>query len=618
VAALAVATVPVALPAAVASVLGAGLRRLRRSGAVACTPATADALGGVGVVVTEKAGTLTRNEMTVRELLVEDQVLEVTGDGYAPEGRILRDGDVADPARWDSLGIMLRIAALCTSSSLSHDDRGAWRVDGDPTEGALLALAAKGGAWRDDLAREHPLLAAFPLTVERRRMTALVTGRAGRPTALTKGDPDAVLALCLHQRTAAGVRPLSPADRERVLQRAEEMAGRFQRVVGLAYREDVPGLEPRTAERSLVWVGLAGLLDPPREGIAAAVADGFAAGVVPVIVTGDQREPAVALARGIGALRPGDEAICGEELDALTPEALSACVERYRVVARANAAHKLRIVRAWRARGRGVAMIGNEVNDAPALREADVGIWLGAGGSEIAAEEAALRMPDGGFAAAMTALADGRSVRAALSRAIAFLFAVAVAGTLVALAAALFGVPQALTPLRALWIALAAGAPPALALGAGRVPAGPVASLPARQQVLGREWSGLALVGGGATALVALATRLLLGRGALSAPEAGAITVAVSCLALVGLAFSCRRPGCARQESTLREDRWLFAAAALSLLLAVVVVQVPPAAGLLGIAPLGRREWLAVVLLAPLPLLAVEGGKAWLRGRERR
>jgi Ca2+-transporting ATPase len=617
---LALASVPVGLPAAIALALAAGVRGLRQGGARTLTPATAETLGGVSVIVTEKTGTLTRNEMTVRELFLEEETIEVTGSGYAPEGRILRRDVSVEPAQWETLEIALRIGALCSTAVLRAAGEGVWRIQGDPIEGALQTLAAKGGLWRDDLLRRHPLLAVYPFTLERRRMTVVAAGRGGRPTALMKGAPDVVLAHCLHHRTAAGVRPLSPADRERFLQRAEEMSGRALRVLGLAYREDAAGGDARSVERSLVWVGLVGMLDPPHEGVAEAVGACLAAGMEPVIVTGDRPEAALALAREIGALRPGDRAVSGEELDLMTPEALGACVERYRVCARANAEHKLRVVRAWKGRGRCTAVIGNGVIDAPALREADVGVALGRGGSDIAREEAAVAIEEGGFASLAAAVTRGTGVRENLARVTGFFLALAAGQTLVLLAATLTAHLQPLTPLRLIWLALVAGLLPAAALGAA-IPgegAQPQPRGDGRDPVLNREWSLLALAGGAGIAVAAgaafLAARVGEGGGV---ARAGTHVLAVMSLSPLGVSFGFRHRRQAFFAGLFPAGGRLVAAAALSALMTAAVIQVPQFGGLLGTVGLGRGEWLGVAGLSLLPLVAVEAGKAWLRARRR-
>ena len=277
------------------------------------------------------------------------------------------------------------------------------------------------------------------------------------------------------------------------------MAGRALRVLGLAYREDALGADSRTVERAMVWVGLVGMLDPPRPEVLAAIAECRAAGISPVIITGDHKLTALAVAREIGALRPGDEAISGEELDLLTPEALGACVERYRVYARVTAEHKLRIIRTWKRRGHLVAMTGDGINDAPALREADIGIAMGRGGTEVTREAAAIVIADDSFASIVAAVAEGRGIHENIRRFIAFLIAGNAAAALALLAAAVAGVPPPLVPIQLLWINLVLAALPALALGLepfdpGLMQEGPRSP---RERILGGRTAALAGSRGG-------------------------------------------------------------------------------------------------------------------------
>jgi Ca2+-transporting ATPase len=615
---LAVATIPEGLPAAVTMAMKAGVRRLARCKVLVRSLPAVETLGAISVVATDKTGTLTQNEMTVRELVLEGSPLEVTGTGYTPKGAILRERRPADPTQWESLGVALRICALCSSARLAQAE-GSWQVVGDPTEGALLTLAAKGGIWQDDARRAHPALAVFPFTAERRLMTVVVPARGGRPMALTKGAPDVVLARCLHHRTSAGVRPLSPADRERILAQGEEMAGRALRVLGLAYREDAAGKDGRAVERSMVWVGLVGMFDPPRPDVPAAFAACRAAGIIPVIITGDQKLTALALAREIGALRPGGEAISGEELDRLTPEALGACVERYRVYARVTAEHKLRIIRAWRRRGHLVAMNGDGLNDAPALKEADIGIAMGRTGTDVTREAAALVLADDSFASIVAAVAAARGIGENVRRFAAYLLSCSVGGALALAAGALAGLPLPLLPLQLLWVNILAAGPPALALAQERhdpavmrePPPGP------REGLLGKEGWVRLLVEGAAIAAAALAAFLLVWRGG-AGGEARARTAAFAVLAMATIAhaFGARR----RRRSLFLVNPLtnlrLFAAAGLSGLLLAAVVQIPLLGGVLGTVPLAREEWLRAAALALLPLPAAEIYKAWLRARE--
>ncbi len=618
---LIVAIVPVGLPLIATAVLAIGVRRLGRRGVLVSSLPAAETLGAITVIGTDKTGLLTRNEMAVRELLLEGETLEVTGTGYAPEGSILRDGQAADPGLWETLGLALRIGVLCSSTRLERRDGAAWRIVGDPTEGALLTLAAKGGVWRDELEGEHRVIAEFPFTPERRRMTVVVSGRGGRPLALTKGAPDIVLAHCLHQRTAAGVRPLSPSDRERILRQSEEMAGRALRVLGLSYREDARGADSRSVERVMVWVGLVGMLDPPRPEVLPAIAECRAAGISPVIITGDHKLTALAVAREIGALRPGDEAISGEELDQMSPEALGACVERYRVYARVTAEHRLRIIRTWKRRGHLVAMTGDGINDAPALREADIGIALGHSGTEVTREAAAIVIADDSFASIVAAVAEGRGIYENIRRFITYLLAGNAAAALLLLAAAVAGVPPPLVPIQLLWINLAIAALPALALGLEPydpelMKGGPRS--PRERLLVGTTTASLALegavLGGAAFAAFLIAWR----PGAADLSLARTHAFAVLAVALVAHAFGRRHPLRSVFSVGLLSNPWLPGAAALSVLLLAATVQVPLLGQIFATVPLVSGEWLRVAALGLLPLPIIEVLKAFLRRRDER
>jgi Ca2+-transporting ATPase len=414
------------------------------------------------------------------------------------------------------------------------------------------------------------------------------------------------------------VRPLSPTDRERILGHGEEMAGRALRVLGLAYREDAHGADSRTVERAMVWVGLVGMLDPPRPEVLTAIAECRAAGINPVIITGDHKLTALAVAREIGALRPGDEAISGEELDLLTPEALGACVERYRVYARVTAEHKLRVIRTWKRRGHLVAMTGDGLNDAPALMEADIGIAMGRGGTEVTREAAGMVIADDSFASIVAAVAEGRGIHENIRRLISFLIAGNAAAALTLLAAAIAGVPPPLVPIQLLWLNLVIAAPPALALGLEPfdprlMKEGPRSP---RERILGGGAAASLLVEGAVLGGAALAAFLLAWRGgAADLTHARTQAFAVLAIALVAHAFSCRHRTRSGFAVGLAANLWLAGAAALSGLLLAAAVQPPLVGGLFQTAPLVRGEWLRVAALGLLPLPVVEILKALGRSR---
>jgi Ca2+-transporting ATPase len=368
----------------------------------------------------------------------------------------------------------------------------------------------------------------------------------------------------------------------------------------------------------MVWVGLVGMLDPPRPEVLPAIAACQAAGISPVIITGDHKLTALAVAREIGALRPGDEAISGEELDQLSPEALGACIQRYRVYARVTAEHKLRIIRAWRRRGQLVAMTGDGINDAPALREADIGIALGRGVTEVTRAAAAVVIADDSLASIVAAVAEGRGISENIRRFIAFLLAGNTAAALVLLAAATAGVPSPLLPIQLLWINMVIAALPAFALGLK--PSAPELMKEGprspHERFLGGKAAGLLVLEGAVLGAAALAAFLIAWRnGAAYVSHARTEAFAVLALALVVHSFSRRDRMGSICSVRLLSNPWLPGAVAISGLMVAASVQIPLLGQVFGTVPLVRAEWLRVAVLALLPLPIVEILRAILRHR---
>ncbi len=465
--ALAVAAVPEALAAIVTGALAIGMRRMARDNALVRKMPAVETLGCTTVICTDKTGTLTRGEMTVRRLWTAAGELEVSGAGYAPEGGFLHpDGAPAEP---DAAARALLLAGLlCNDARLVRGGEG-FAIAGDPTEAALVVAAAKAGLDQDETRAARPRREELPFSSERKRMSTVHPAAEVGLEALCKGAPETVLDRCAAILDADGPRPLTTEDRARVLAANEAMAGAALRVLGLA-RKDLPQdflANEADLETGLTFLGLAGMMDPPRPEAAEAVAVCRRVHIRPVMITGDHALTARAVAREVGIYRDGDLALTGEELEKLDEAQLAAMVDRVSVYARVSPLDKLTIVRAWKRRGEVVAMTGDGVNDAPALKHADIGVAMGISGTEVAKEAADMVLLDDNFATIVKAVELGRQIYDNIKKYLAYLIQcnlteVAVIGGVV-LAMGPEYLP--LLPAAILYINLATDGLPALALG---------------------------------------------------------------------------------------------------------------------------------------------------------
>ncbi|MFN4060259.1 MAG: cation-translocating P-type ATPase [Paracoccus hibiscisoli] len=439
---LIVAAIPEGLPAVLTVTLAIGVQRMAGRHAIIRRLPSIETLGAVSVICSDKTGTLTRNEMVVTRIATARGDADVAGDGYTPEGTV---GGTDDPA-WPALG---RIAALCNTAQLRHD--GSWRVEGDPMEGALLALAGKLGApWQD---RPAPR-ATIPFDARYRYMAVL-----DQEMILAKGAPEALLARC---DRALGVD--GPLDRPAWEGRAEAIARQGMRVLALAHKpHDAATLDHGDLDGGLVLVGLVGLIDPPRPEAIAAVADCRRAGIAVKMITGDHAGTAAAIGRQIGLARP-DRVLTGADIDALDDDALIGAADRTDIFARTSPEHKLRLVMALQAPGAVVAMTGDGVNDAPALKRADAGIAMGRKGSQAAREASDLVLADDNFASIAEAVRQGRTVYDNLKKVIAFLLPVNGGESMSLIVAVLFGLILPITPLQILWVNMLSSVALAMAL----------------------------------------------------------------------------------------------------------------------------------------------------------
>lgn len=451
---VAVAAIPEGLPAVVTITLAIGVQRMAARNAIIRRLPAVESLGAVSVICSDKTGTLTRNEMIVRSVATPSGDYEVTGIGYEPRGAIRSGGREADPCAHPGLAGLVRAAILCNDASLRETEAG-WVVDGDPMEGALLALAIKAGE-DPSLARSRmPRIDAIPFDAAHRFMATLHRGN-GDPAGIiyVKGAPERVLAMCRCQRTGLGDAPLDPESWE---ERLQQLASQGQRLLALAAKSagaaDSP-LSVAETESGFVLLGVVGLIDPPREEAIAAVRDCLAAGIRVKMITGDHAATARAIAAQVG-LRNVTRVATGHDLDRLSEAELRPIAREVDIFARTSPEHKLRLVKALQAEGDVVAMTGDGVNDAPALKRADIGVAMGQKGTEAAKEAAAMVLADDNFASIAAAVREGRTVYDNLRKTIAWTLPTNGGESLTVIAAILFGFTLPMTPVQILWINMA-------------------------------------------------------------------------------------------------------------------------------------------------------------------
>ncbi|GMV35064.1 cation-translocating P-type ATPase [Chloroflexi bacterium CFX5] len=460
--ALAVAVVPEALPAVVTISLAIGVQKMVKRHALIRRLPAVETLGSTSVICSDKTGTLTKDEMTVRKLFAAGQVFDVSGSGYAPVGGFsINGGTKTEPS--DELKQMLAAAALASDATIMKDETGNeendWDIKGDPTEGALVVAAAKAGLKKEALDETYPRIQEIPFTSESKRMTTL--HKNGRGTvAHTKGAPEIILDNCDSLLTSGGVKKLDDSTRKQVMETAREFANQALRVLGVASKPDA-ALE--SAQVGMTFLGLAGMIDPPRPEAKEAIAICESAGIRPVMITGDHPLTAQAVARELGLLKNG-RVVTGAELDDISDEDFKREVETIDVYARVSPAHKLRVVTALQANQHIVAMTGDGVNDAPALKKADIGIAMGITGTDVTKEAAAMTLTDDNFASIVAAVEEGRGVFGNIKKYLMYLLSSNIGEIGLMAGSALLGLPLPLTAVQILYVNLATDGLPALAL----------------------------------------------------------------------------------------------------------------------------------------------------------
>ncbi len=453
---LAVAAIPEGLPAIMTITLAIGVQRMAQRHAVIRRLPAVETLGSVTVICSDKTGTLTRNEMTVQQVVCAGQRIDVDGAGYAPDGTLRLGGEVLEPARLagraPALAALVEVAALANDASL-HEQDGRWTLAGDPTEGALLTLAMKAGLNPAELKVERGRLDSIPFESEHRFMATLnACGDDGAAVAMVKGAPERVLGMCATEAGSGGDE--QPLDTARWHAEVEAQARAGRRVLALARRRLPPGtrdLDHGDVAEGLTLLGLVGIIDPPRDEAIRAVAQCRDAGIRVTMITGDHGVTASAIAAQLG-MGEGLKAVTGPELEAMDDAAMREAVRDVRVFARASPEHKLRLVRALKANGEIVAMTGDGVNDAPALKQADVGVAMGMKGTEAAKQAGAVVLADDNFASIAHAVEEGRTVYDNLKKTVTFLLPINGGESMALLVAVLAGVALPILPAQILWV----------------------------------------------------------------------------------------------------------------------------------------------------------------------
>ncbi len=611
---LAIAAVPEGLPAVATMTLALGMQRMAKMRALVRRLPAVETLGSTTVICTDKTGTLTKNEMTARVLVLDQRRVEITGAGYAPAGTFQVDGKQVDPRSDEHLALALRIGALCNDAKLEHED-GQDAVLGDPTEAALVVAAEKAGMNLADLGAEFPRVNEAPFDSTSKRMVTVHRTPQGQTLAYVKGSPGTLIALSSAQVRAAGTAPLTAEDRSAWEKANEKLAGAALRVLGLAYRELPEGYQEGDLAKELIFVGLVGMSDPLRDEAKTAIADCRAAGIRTVMITGDQPTTAAEIARQLGidhdlAGRPL-RIVHGRELTGLDAAGWGRAVAEAAVFARVSPEHKLQIVEALQEQGHVVAMTGDGVNDAPALKKADIGIAMGIKGTEVAKESADMVITDDNFASIVGAVEQGRIIYANILRFIHYLFSCNISEILTVFIALMIGWPLPLVALQILWLNLITDIFPAFALALEpsapdvmkRSPRDPKEPLLPLHFVALVVWQGLLL-----TAVTLLAFGIgMRWHGTTGDGLRQATTMAFMTLALAQVfhAFNAR----SQRRSAFNRlftNVWLWAAVAMCLILQAAAVYLPLLQRVLNTSPPSLSDWGVIAACSLLPLAGVE------------
>lgn len=605
--ALAVAVIPEALPAVVTISLALGVRRMVKRNALIRKLPAVETLGCVSVICSDKTGTLTKDEMTVRKLWVNNKLIDVTGSGYNPEGEFYVDGR-AFQHQEPHLQTLLRIGALCNDTELLyHKDEKRWDIKGDPTEGALTVVAAKGGIWQNEANEYYKRYNEIPFSSERKRMTTL-HATPYEKTAFSKGAPEVILKCCKYILEDGQERLLTEEDREKIHNTAEQMASQALRVIGLAYKkldraEDLP---IEMVEQDMVFAGLAGMIDPPRDEVKNSIMICEEAGIKPIMITGDHKITAAAIARELGMLKKEEEVITGIELDRLSQDEFEKNVEKIAVYARVSPLHKLRIVEAFQKKGRVVSMTGDGINDAPALKAADIGVAMGITGTDVSKEASDMVLTDDNFASIVSAVEEGRTIFANIRKCLVYLLTGNMGSVFGITAALLTGLPLPLFAVQILFINLLMDGAPAVALSVEPPERGVMKKppRPKKENIFDRHALTFIPLMGLWIAIWALGF-FIYTLNTHSLEKAMTMFFATIITLRLVNALNCRSPEISLFKMGFFTNKWLLIAMASSFLLMLSAIYIPFLQVAIRTVPLTATDWL-MIATAAVSVIAVD------------
>ncbi|HQP91889.1 MAG TPA: cation-translocating P-type ATPase, partial [Candidatus Omnitrophota bacterium] len=607
---LAVAAIPEGLPAVVTIALALGVQRMVRRHALIRKLPSVETLGCATVICSDKTGTLTRNEMTVKAIWAGKKLLEVTGIGYAPEGEIKHEGKKIGAGDSPELRKVLECSVLCNGAELLKQDK-IYKIVGDPTEGALLTAAAKAGLAKNALEEKFHFVEELPFDSERKMMT-IVRRQNNKFIAFVKGAPDILLDNC------SG---LAENEKQEILKINAGLADKALRVLAFGLRElenEPESYKAEEIEKDLTFLGLVAMIDPPREEVKAAIGECKKAGIKTVMITGDHKNTAVAIARELGFFHEGSLALTGDDLDKMTEDELFEKVVNTPVYARVSPEHKLRIVRAWRKRGEVVAMTGDGVNDAPAVKEADIGVAMGITGTDVTKEVSDMVVTDDNFASIVAAVEEGRGIYDNIKKFIHYLLSCNAGEILVMFTASLIGWPVPLLPIHILWVNLVTDGFPALALGVDPVDKNIMERPPRKttEGVLTKKGALLMLSQGGFIAFCSLLAFVMVlfveKEGIMRARSAAFIVLACSQLFH---SYNCRNMDVSLFKIGIFTNKKLVLATFVSFALQMAVVYVPFLQKVFKTESLGLFDWVMVLVISSFPLWAMEIVKKFKKQR---